>query len=383
MNDRRIENLKVFFREKPILYEIAKILYLPVRVIEKLNLKIEIHKKVSKSLRQLEQLDRNKKYVFYLGLPICKNLGDAAMMMCIRRWIRDNFADFDVIEMESYPTYNKRIRAKLQNFVNADDIFVTQSGATFCNRHIDHGMHRYILESFPNNRILFMPVTIDLTDPGELEITAELFNTHKHSLLLTRDHVSYDMISKEFDSARVRVYPDIVTTMIGHKKYDNIKRDGILVCKRIDGEIIYTDKGLESFFKKMRKLSHRVDMTDMYSEQTHEYMISCAEGIIDEKLNQFASYKVIVTDRFHGMIYALVANTPAVILPTKGHKVREGARWFGKYYPNSIFFCETLEQAEEKIGELIRNDGVVLNESIFKEQYYDKLKDEFNSVTLF
>lgn len=383
MNERKVENIKVFFRERPILYKIALILYTPVRVVENLKKRIRIKKDVAELLTRLNRLDGTKKRVFFCGIPVCENLGDVAMMICIRQWIEEHFAGYDIFEMKTYPTYHKKVREKLKNCVKKEDIFITQSGALFCNRHQDHGMHRYLLATFPDNRILFMPVTVDLTDAGELQKTAELFNRHKHSLLLTRDHVSYEMIHEEFDSKRIRVYPDIVTTMIGRESEEVSGRNGILVCKRIDGEKCYTDKGIEDFLRRLRKLSPKVDITDTTFERSYEDTMSHGMEEIERKIKKFAAYKIIVTDRFHGMIFALIANTPVIILPTKGQKVKEGARWFGEFYSNSLFFCETLEEAEEKIKYMLDKDMKIQNQSIVKELYYDnRLKEEFDMITL-
>lgn len=66
----------------------------------------------------------------------------------------------------------------------------------------------------------------------------------------------------------------------------------------------------------------------------------------------------IITDRYHGMIFSLISDTPVVVLGTNGHKVKEGATWFNNTYPNSIFFCESVEDAEVKVRELMNNYAV-------------------------
>lgn len=383
MKGRKIENIKVFFRERPLLYKIARALYFPVRIVENRKLKRRIKKDVSELLERLERLDKKQNYVFFVGIPVCENLGDLAMMVCIRKWIEKNFAGYGLFEMKTYPTYDKKVRQKLKELVKEDDIFVTQSGAVYGDRHQDHGMHRYLLKEFPKNRILFMPGTAEFAASDELSKTANLFNTHKKALLLARDQVSFKMLSAKLDKERIRLFPDIVTCMIG--RVDEPKgnnREGVLVCKRIDGEKVLTDKNMDGFIDNIRTEVNKVSMTDMMFEQSYEYVMLHATETISAKLRLFASYQVLVTDRLHGMIYALISNTPVVVLPTYNHKVREAAKWFKEYYPESVFFCETLEEAEDRTKELLQNKPVIQNKSIFKEKYYDGLKAEFDSITI-
>lgn len=382
MDERKIENLKVFFREKPVLYEITKVLYYPVRMVHKVKLKIRTRKKANILLNNLNSLSREKKYIFFCGVPIHQNLGDAAQMLCIRQWIAENFAEYTLVEIESYPSYDKRVRRRLENFAQPQDIFITESGATFSDRHEDHGMHRYLLKQFPKNRILMMPETVDFSNSEELQKTAKLFNAHGHALFLARDKVSYDMVQNVFDKKRVMIYPDIVTTMIGQKQYVGNQRHGILICKRIDGEKCYTDKGIEKFLKQLMKVTDRVDITDTNFEDSYEYTMNHLEEVIRKKIDTFASYEVLVTDRFHGMIFSLIANTPVVVLPTKGHKVREGAKWFKENYPDAIYFCESLDDAKRTVDKLLTDGIRVSNQPVFKEKYYDVLKQKFDELTM-
>ena len=382
VNQRKIENLKVFFRERPVIYKIARLAYLPMRIIEKIKLDRMIAKEVSEEIEHMKHLDRTRKYVFYTGIPNCSNLGDLAMTYCIRKWVGEEFKDYTIFEMKSYPLYDKRVKTKLQKFVSKDDIFITQPGAVFAQRNRDHRMHLYLLKQYPQNRILFMPGSTDSTNAEQFTEMAMLFNANKRALLLARDPVSYEVLCKKMSPERVRLFPDIVTSLIGcwpGLPEDNY-REGVLVCKRIDGEKVFTDKYMENLLNNLKTITDKLDITDMMFEQTYEYVMAHAEETIAAKLRLFSSYQVIMTDRLHGMIYALISNTPVIVLPTYNHKVSEVAKWLKEYYPESVYFCETLEEAEERIKELLQNKPVIQNESVFKEMYYDKLKEEFDSV---
>jgi len=331
----------------------------------------DLLRKTLKGIRTIE------KHVYYFGVPIHENLGDAAQMFCIRKWIKDFYPDYQLVEIESYPTYKKEIRNLLEEKITPQDIIINESGATFCNRHHDHGMHRYILKTFINNKIIFMPQTVDLTDVGEMEITAQLFNQNNHALFIARDPESYKMVLEHFDNNRILLFPDIVTTLIGQLTF-NTKRNGILVCKRIDAEKKFTDESLEDLMSKLKVISDKVDITDTNFDYNLEYTYNNLEKILKDKFNLFAEYDVVITDRYHGMIFSLISNTPVVVLPTTGHKVREGAIWLKQDYPQSIYFCETPEEAFLKVKEIVRNELRIDNKSIYKEKYFNQLFDIIN-----
>ena len=377
MNQRTVENIKVIIRKSRIVYLVAKAIYSPVALFQYIEKQRRIAQKTEALHDALGRLDLQKSRVYYFGVPIHENLGDAAQMYCIRKWIHDNYPNRELVEIETFPTYKKSIRRRLTEIIGKDDILVCESGATFCNRHEDHGMHRWLLSTFVNNRILFMPQTVDLSDKGEMEITASLFNAHPSAVFIARDPESFRMVSQYFEASRIRLCPDIVTTIIGDTDYVG-SRDGVLICKRIDGEKKYSDFEIAILLKSIKAIPTKLDTTDTNFEHSLQYTYSHLEKEIHDKFRLFSRYKVIVTDRYHGMIFALIANTPVVVLSTSGHKVREGALWLKKDYPDSIYFCETPEDAYQTVKEILDKHISVSNKGIYKEKYFDSLLKDLN-----
>lgn len=48
-------------------------------------------------------------------------------------------------------------------------------------------------------------------------------------------------------------------------------------------------------------------------------------------------YKVVITDRYHGTIFSLIANTPVIIIKSTDHKVTTGADWFKGIYDDYVY----------------------------------------------
>ena len=377
MNERAVENIKVVLRRNKCIYYVSKLLFSPVALYLYTRKEIRIWRKTKALKLMLNRLNLDKERVFYFGVPIHENLGDAAQMFCIRKWIHFNFPQSELVEIETFPTYKKSVRRILSKIVKKNDFLVCESGATFCNRHEDHGMHRWLLSSFKDNRILFMPQTVDLSDKGEMGKTASLFNAHPSAVFLARDPESYRMVSEHFVQNRIKLCPDIVTTLIGKFVFTD-PREGVLVCKRIDGEKKYSDYEVADMLKNIKNISTRLNITDTNFEHSIQYTYSHLENEIMDKFRLFSQYKVIVTDRYHGMIFSLISNTPVVVLPTSGHKVREGALWLKDDYPDSIYFCETPNEAYLKIKELLDNNLTVQNKGLYIEKYFNTLLTELN-----
>lgn len=372
MNERFVENIKVLLRQNTVLYYFSKLCYSPIALYLYIKKYHTIKRKTREHILKLNSLELNSDKVFYFGVPIHENLGDAAQMYCIRKWVHTNYPNRELVEIETFPTYNNSVRNILEKIIKPNDLIICESGATFCNRHEDHGMHRYLLKNFKNNRIIFMPQTVDLTDCGQMEITARLFNENPLAVFLARDPESFRMVAEYFDKSRIRLFPDIVTSLIGNIEI-NSTRSGILVCKRIDGEKKYSDASIANLLNGLKALGIRLDMTDTNFDHTIEYTYAHLDEEIIGKLKMFSQYNVILTDRYHGMIFSLIANTPVVVLPTNGHKVREGAKWFKKDYPESIYFAETPEDAFILIKNILSQKVHVSNNSIYKEKYFDNL----------
>jgi exopolysaccharide biosynthesis predicted pyruvyltransferase EpsI len=247
---RNIENIKVWCRERKELYNFLKIIYFPIVIIKKIYDALINYKITLEALKNISNIPTNKNRIFYFGIPVHKNLGDSAQMYCINLWISENFPDYHTQRIKTGATYSKIFRRKLKNIIKQDDIIIIQSGATFSSKHFDHKMHNYLISTFVDNRILMLPQTIGEFNEEDLNKTISIFNKHKRLLFLARDQVSYNYFKDNFIKTKVLLYPDIVTCLIGSYQF-NEPREGILLCKRIDGEKAIFDKDLYDMKQKL------------------------------------------------------------------------------------------------------------------------------------
>ena len=82
---------------------------------------------------------------------------------------------------------------------------------------------------------------------------------------------------------------------------------------------------------------------------------------------------MVITDRYHGTIFSLVAGTPVIIIKTTDHKVVTGAEWFRGVYDDYVYLAETLDEAYELAKKLLSASLTNRLLPYFEKNYYDKL----------
>lgn len=323
----------------------------------------------------LEEFERTRKVIWYFCVPIHNNLGDYAQKLCIEEYLSCNFNDYQVVEIPTSPICYDYCDFFdiLKKTIEPDDIIVFQSGYTSTDLHDDELVHRLIAKTFVTNKIVFFPQTVRYTTSKEAQKTANVYNNHGRILFMARDKVSYETAKQYFTSIKVVLVPDIVTTLIGTKKFYEEKK-GILFCIRNDSEKHYSNTELRNCFKDI------ITSCDEWSDTSISNGEKCNKQLLLDKLQQFARHKAVVTDRFHGTIFSLIASTPVVVMRTADHKVSEGADWFTTVYPCYIRKTDSLQDAYYACKDLLNMQYNAIEEPLFKQKYYDKLLQEINEL---
>ena len=313
--------------------------------------------------------------IWYFGIPTHNNLGDQAQKLCIEKWIRSEFPDAAIVKIDSdsfnfAPAHYCR---QIERLLRSNDIFLMQSGYTFDGMHENEVAHEIIPHRFPNNRIVVMPNTIGYRDPVVKRRVAKSINGHHRLLFLARDAISYETALELFPSVTCRLCPDIVTTLIGSEEVASLnpsQRKGILLCLRNDREKLVDDAdivaSIESRFESMA-----VSITDTTIENMPHDDIAL-QSYIYEVIREYASHRVIVTDRYHGTIFALVSGTPVIVLPTNDHKVVTGVQWFERYLGSAVYLATSREELPSLIQEAISSETPAsIQGSEFRQAYKD------------
>ena len=175
-----------------------------------------------------------------------------------------------------------------------------------------------------------------------------------------------------FNKIRVYLYPDIVTTLIGEQEYRN-ERNGVLFCMRNDVEAYFNRESIAQLRKMLEEFTS-TDLTDTTLELSYKTFQNKREKILYDIFNQYSKYRVIVTDRYHGIIFSLISGTPVVVLNSADHKLSSGVKWFEEVYKDYIYYANDLQAANEFVQMLLQKKLEYRLGDYFNKEYYDKLK---------
>ena len=382
MNRKNKDKLK---KRIPIVYSILKWFYMFPRNRKQWILHEKELRRLKMTIRDVIKTHR----VYYFGICNSSNLGDMAQYYCIKRWIEKSYPDSELLMFESDVVLYKRygiyggFLPYFKKIYRKDDIIVFQSGYTTTDLGGNHDeMHRAVIKMIPDVRILMMPQTILFVDEDNKVRSSKIYNTATRMLFLARDRVSFERAMEMFPNVHVKLFPDIVTSLIGSIHIKK-QRNGICICSRNDGERFYDNNSIELLKDRIVSNGVRCEITDTTLNVKPILLRDSIESYISREVDKYSTFKVMITDRYHGTILSLVANTPVIVIRTNDHKVITGIEWFRGIYDNHVFFADNLDEAYNKaIGILntTETDYSKPLEPYFVEHYYKHLKNLFEQL---
>lgn len=357
-------------------------LYSPILAYFRNKAKIKkIYNDTNAIIKRLQNLDEETQRIFYLGITAHSNLGDMAQHYCICRWIQQNYPNANLIKIESdtvvFPNYN--FLSILKKYYRDNDIIIFQSGYTTQDLGGNHElMHRLVIDAIPYAHILMMPQTIFFKHEENRLRTSKCYNQAKNMLFLARDMVSYEQAKEMFPDITVKPFPDIVTSLIGTLNF-NHTRNGVCVCVRDDSEKFYNEIEIKKLCKDISRYAS-VTITDTTINENYLEIRNNLQKYIENAIEKFSRYNVIITDRYHGTIFSLAAETPVIIIKSNDHKVVTGADWFKGIYDDYVFVAKDLNEAKDLCIKLLNTQLSHKMKPYFSEHYYEKLKEFFSNL---
>lgn len=316
---------------------------------------------------------RPNKIVFLFGCPGHSNLGDQAQTYCIEKWLKENYPDYE-IRFFTLKSVSEDVFSDLRRFIRKQDLIMCHSGYHFTDLYHECDVYKKMANLFPDYRITIFPQTIFFKSQTALEETAEIFNNHGNTLLMCRDAVSYKTAQQYFTKCRLLLMPDIVTSLIGSLQFKG-KRNGVLFCIRNDKEAFYNKADINALRRRFSAV--QTEMTDTTLNMVWQEIAANRECVLFNEIKKYAQFKVVITDRYHGTIFSLIAGTPVVVLGTNDHKLSSGVTWFPNEYKDYVFFVSNLDDAYERATMILkRGDLSHKLPPYFKNKFYKELKQQ-------
>jgi exopolysaccharide biosynthesis predicted pyruvyltransferase EpsI len=313
--------------------------------------------------------------IYLFGTPNHSNMGDQAQTYCIINWMNKNYPEHTVHTFYLKNSTN-RILQYLRKNINKEDKIFCHSGYHLTNLYDEQRIYSQLVRMFPDFPIVIFPQTINYTLPEAARETAALFNNHKNLTILCRDEVSFKTAQTLFNKCHLLLYPDVVTSLIGTKQF-NHERNGILFCIRNDKEAFYNPEQISGLRKRIEQFD-TVSMTDTTISLPASEIMNNREKILNGIFEDYSKYKLIITDRYHGTIFSLIAGTPVIVLSSSDHKLSSGVKWFPPEFSDYVRYATSLDEAFQ-FAELALNKE--LNHRLpayFLENYWNVLKQRIN-----
>lgn len=347
------------------------ILY-PLRRLHGMLHEWNLERKRLKAVRRYVTAPKGKK-VYIIGLPEHTNLGDSAIAMVQEKFLRAYIPADAQIKTVSFPDY-ERDRNAIRRRIPAGSLVTQLGGGNMGSQWLNEEyFRRNVLGDLPDSPMVIFPQTIYYgqaeQDRKEEQASVPIYNDRAGLTITAREQRSFEIMKSLYPKAEILLVPDIVLwadmATFGVKP---TKRDGILLCLRSDAERALSDEERESLLRAANRTGMRVTLTDMHSNCwiTQENRA----GKVREKMEEFASAKLVITDRLHGMIFAALTGTPCIVLGNYNHKVQGTYDWIS-YLPY-IRYARSAGEVEQLMPDLLKMENCVYDKTPLLP-YYEKL----------
>lgn len=293
------------------------------------------------------------KKVYLIGTPEHPNIGDSAIVLAEINFISKYVSSKKIKEIteREFPAN----RAIISKYVKKEHLICGLGGGNIGNQWYNHELLRYdVLSDFISNNTVIFPQTIYFTpdDKGEkaLEESYSHYNNHKNLTIVAREKKSYDLLNQYYSIPQKMLTPDIVlSSMMDDYGVKPTERNGVLLVFRSDEEKSMSDNVRNEIILNLEFLGESYKITDMqYDSQINK---DNRFEVVKNKMNEFASSKLVITDRLHGMVFAAVTETPCIVFSNYNHKVKGTYEWI-KYLPY-IKYVDSINEAKEVMPELL------------------------------
>lgn len=314
---------------------------------------------------------RNKKNSIYLFCaPTHSNLGDQAQLMCWLRLFDLWYPDYEVICVPTLFRDFSTLRDIRKN-LRDDDLLYIHSGYLFFDPHPELPFILDIVRAFYDHPITILPQTVNIMESWMQNVIGRELDMHEDLTLYCRDEVSFERAKHLFNNVHLELKPDVVTSLIGDKRAagKNTNRKGVMFCLRDDLEKLYSDEELNSLMTQFSFT--RVNRRDTTINAERWVWDKHRERMIQDIVDELATYEVVITDRYHGTILSAIANTPVIVINSSDHKLSSGVKWFDtNSYGKAVQYAQNLGIAAEMAKEILNQKTIVDNPPFFYDKYW-------------
>jgi pyruvyl transferase EpsI len=319
------------------------------------------------------KLKNQCKLIYVLTPPAqLSNIGDHAQVIGIKNWLSDNYAGMPILEFNKDETIH--LQWAIKKLTNKNDLIFIHSGGNMGDSGIwSEKGRRLTIQNFPENKIVSLPQTIHFSDSDlgkrELKKSQNIYNSHKNLTIIARDFKSEKLAKNYFPKAKIFSCPDFVLYL--QKTFNEVyagKSSHILFCLRNDSESAINEQQRKKIISSVNQSFTTIDTTlprlILRNKRNKE---------LKEIIDIVSHSSVVVTDRFHGLIFAVLTKTPCIVISTINHKLTSAFKWFDGI--NFVEFATYLDDIPLLINKL--QNLKEKKDKDWAKQYFDQIKEKY------
>ena len=255
------------------------------------------------------------------------NLGDVAITYAQEKFLKDVYPDYAIIDVPISQTLSAIPQVKRE--IKPNDIVTVVGGGNMGDMYFDIELLRLmVVRAFRKNKTILFPQTVDYSDSKEAatlkKLAKKAYCSHPNLTMYAREKFSFETMKKTFPGVNVRLTKDIVMTL--YEKARTQRENRAVFCLRNDKEKAHNEKlvkEIEDFCKaqnmKIMERDTHIGRNNLSLEEREEEL---------QKIwRDFWESCLVVTDRLHGMIFAYITGTPAIVLPNNNFKIEGCYEW--------------------------------------------------------
>ena len=324
----------------------------------------------------------SKKHAFIFLAADYGNIGDIAITKAQKQFLKKTLPDYEVVSIPISQT--RLVLRSIKKQIKPNDVITIIGGGNMGAIYPDiEALRQLVIKSFPKNRIVCFPQTLDwdksLHSKRALKRIVKVYSGHPNIHIFARESITYKKLVdlfKRHNKVTVGLVPDIVMSSTAKDlgASDNEQRSSILTCLRNDKEAVLTNEQYQKLDDVLAATKYNIIKTDTHAGGSGLDDLECSK-LLKDKLNQFRSAHLVITDRLHGMIMCLLAGTPCLVLPNSNHKISQ--TWLDWLQNESrLIFVQqdNFENTPLYINQLLNQSHGSIYQSPVDIENYDPLK---------
>lgn len=352
-----------------------------LKIVKKI-IPIPIKIKINTLLRSKQLALSNSKKVFIFLAADYGNIGDIAITKAQKIFLERTLPEYEVVSIPISET--RLVLRSIKNQIQPNDIVTIIGGGNMGAIYSDiEALRQLVIKSFPKNKIVCFPQTLDwdksLNSKRSLRRIAKVYSGHPNIHIFARESITYEKLTNLFkthNKMTVGLVPDIVLSSTAKDLggSNNKQLSNILTCLRNDKEAVLTNEQYQALDHALASTDYNIVKTDTHAGGSGLNNAQCSK-LLSDKLNEFRSAHLVVTDRLHGMIMCLLAGTPCLVLPNSNHKISQTwLDWLQAKQGVIFVHQDNFHNISFYINQLINQSQGPIDQSPINIDYYNPLR---------